>query len=146
MGDQKETAKDMTEEGITGAFIRDLKGNTRTVCFVTGSGEHQIDDTSATAIPASKTCWPGEYQTKSIDLFQKAEVPPTAPRSSSPARRNYEQPEVDAIKNYVEGGGRAFFMLDPPFSSALPPSPRTMRSPLCSQAGASPWTRISSST
>ena len=34
----------MTEEGITGAFIRDLKGNTRTVCFVTGSGEHQIDD------------------------------------------------------------------------------------------------------
>ena len=24
----------MTEEGITGAFIRDLKGGTRTVCFV----------------------------------------------------------------------------------------------------------------
>ena len=35
----------MTEEGVTGAFIRDLKGNTRTVCFVSGSGEHQIDDT-----------------------------------------------------------------------------------------------------
>ena len=45
IGDKKETAKSMTEEGITGAFIRDLKGTTRTVCFVTGSGEHQIDDT-----------------------------------------------------------------------------------------------------
>jgi len=28
--------------------------------------------------------------------------------------RNYEQPAVDAIKKYVENGGRAFFMLDPP--------------------------------
>jgi ABC-type uncharacterized transport system involved in gliding motility auxiliary subunit len=27
---------------------------------------------------------------------------------------DYIQPEVDAIKKYVEGGGRAFFMLDPP--------------------------------
>jgi ABC-type uncharacterized transport system involved in gliding motility auxiliary subunit len=28
--------------------------------------------------------------------------------------RDYQQPEVDAIKKYVEGGGRAFFMLDAP--------------------------------
>jgi ABC-type uncharacterized transport system involved in gliding motility auxiliary subunit len=28
--------------------------------------------------------------------------------------KNYEPPEVDAIKKYVEDGGRAFFMLDPP--------------------------------
>ncbi len=27
---------------------------------------------------------------------------------------DYQQPQVDAIKTYVEGGGRAFFMLDPP--------------------------------
>ena len=33
IGDKKETAKSMTEEGITGAFIRDLKGTTRTVLF-----------------------------------------------------------------------------------------------------------------
>ncbi len=28
--------------------------------------------------------------------------------------RDYQQPEVDAIKKYVEDGGRALFMLDPP--------------------------------
>src|SRR6201986_1653531 len=44
IGAKKDTAKSMTEEGITGAFIRDLKDTTRTICFVTGSGEHQIDD------------------------------------------------------------------------------------------------------
>src|SRR5579875_1120527 len=46
VGSHTDTASDITEEGITGALIRDIKGNTRTVCFVTGSGEHQIDDTS----------------------------------------------------------------------------------------------------
>ena len=46
IGAKKEEAKSITEEDITGAFIRDLKQTTRTVCFVTGSGEHQIDDTT----------------------------------------------------------------------------------------------------
>src|SRR5215469_8528574 len=44
VGTKKEEAKGMTEEGITGAHIRDLKSTTRTVCFTSGSGEHQIDD------------------------------------------------------------------------------------------------------
>src|SRR5579859_2952418 len=44
VGAKKEVAKSMNEEGITGAFIRDLKSNTRTVCFLAGSGEHQLDE------------------------------------------------------------------------------------------------------
>src|SRR6516165_257568 len=43
IGTRKAEAKSMTEEGITGAFIRDLKSTTRTVCFAAGSGEHQLD-------------------------------------------------------------------------------------------------------
>ena len=56
-----------------------------------------------------------DYESKSIDLLQKAEVPAdcTTLVVAGPTR-NYEQPEVDAIKKYVEDGGRAFFMLDPP--------------------------------
>lgn len=46
IGTQRNEAKSTSEEDITGAFIRDLKRTTRTVCFVTGSGEHRIDDTS----------------------------------------------------------------------------------------------------
>ena len=55
------------------------------------------------------------YQTQSIDLLQKAEVPAdcTAIVIAGPTR-DYQQPEVDAIKKYVEDGGRALFMLDPP--------------------------------
>ncbi len=45
-GVKKETAKALTEEELTGAIIRDLKSGARTACFVRGSGEHQLDDTS----------------------------------------------------------------------------------------------------
>ncbi len=44
VGARDEEAKAMTEEGITGALIRDLKNTTRTVCFVAGNGEPQLDD------------------------------------------------------------------------------------------------------
>jgi ABC-type uncharacterized transport system involved in gliding motility auxiliary subunit len=116
VGDHTEIASDMTEEGITGAFIRDIKGNTRTVCFVTGSGEHQIDDTSRDGESKLKDLLARDsYQTQSINLLQNAAVPAdcTAIVIAGPTG-NYEQPEVDAIKNFVENGGRAFFMLDPP--------------------------------
>jgi ABC-type uncharacterized transport system involved in gliding motility auxiliary subunit len=123
IGDKKETAKAITEEGLTGAFIRDLKGTTRSVCFVTGSGEHQIDNSERDGFSQFKDLVArDEYQSKSIDLLQKAEVPAdcTTLVIAGPTH-DYQQPEVDAIKNYVEGGGRAFFMLDPPIQFGASP-------------------------
>lgn len=116
IGDRKEEAKSMTEEGITGAIIRDLKNTTRTVCFVGGSGEHQIDDSDRNGYSRFKDLLGKDnYQAKSIDLLQKAEVPNdcTVLVVGGPTR-DYQQPEVDAIKKYVENGGRALLMLDPP--------------------------------
>jgi len=116
IGVKKEEAKSMTEEGITAAFIRDLKGGTRTVCFVSGSGERQVDSNDREGLSRFKDLLARDnYQSKTIDLLQKAEVSNdcTTLVVAGPTR-NYEQPEVDAIKKYVEDGGRAFFMLDPP--------------------------------
>jgi ABC-type uncharacterized transport system involved in gliding motility auxiliary subunit len=116
VGTKKEEAKSMTEEGITGAFIRDLKSNTRTVCFVSGSGEHQLDNSDREGLSRFKELLTKDnYESKTIDLLQSADVPAdcTTLVVAGPTR-NYEQPEVDAIKKYVESGGRAFFMLDAP--------------------------------
>jgi len=113
---KKDEAKSMTEEGITGSFIRDLKNTTRTVCFVSGSGEHQLDNSSRDGFSNFKDLLvKDDYQSQTIDLLQNAEVPNTCTTLvvGGPTR-NYEQPEVDAIKKYVENGGRALFMLDPP--------------------------------
>lgn len=116
VGAKQEEAKSMTEEGVTGAFIRDLKSGTRTVCFVSGSGERQIDDSNREGFSQFKDLLGKDhYETKTIDLLTKAEVANdcTTLVLAGP-QRNYEQPEVEAIKKYVEDGGRAFFMLDPP--------------------------------
>ncbi len=116
VGTKKEEAKSMTEEGITGAFIRDLKSTTRTVCFVTGSGEHPTDNSDREGLSRFKELLAKDnYENKTIDLLQKAEVPGdcTTLVVAGPTR-TYEQPEVDAIKKYVEEGGRALLMLDPP--------------------------------
>jgi ABC-type uncharacterized transport system involved in gliding motility auxiliary subunit len=116
VGLKKEEAKSMTEEGITGAFIRDLKGTTRTVCFAAGSGEHQVDDRQREGLSQFKDrLAKDDYESKSIDLLQNAEVPGdcTTLVVAGPTK-DYQQPEVEAIKKYVEDGGRALLLLDPP--------------------------------
>jgi ABC-type uncharacterized transport system involved in gliding motility auxiliary subunit len=116
IGDRKEEAKSLTEEVITGAIIRDLKTSVRTICFVQGSGEHQIDDAERDGYSRFKDLLgQDDYQTKSISLLTKAEIPSecTVVVVAGPDA-DYQQPEVDTLKKYVEDGGRALFLLDPP--------------------------------
>ena len=122
IGSRKEEAKGLTEEGITGAFIRDLKSNTRTVCFVTGSGEHQIDESSGEGYSRFKDLLAKDgYESRSVDLLLKAEVSGdcTVIVIAGP-KGDYQQPEVDAIKKYVEDGGRALFLMKPPLKMGRP--------------------------
>lgn len=122
IGAKKEQAKSLTEEEITGAIIRDLKSSARNVCFVTGSGERQIDDADRPGISHLKDLLAkDDYTAKSISLLEKPEVPAdcTVLVIGGP-KNDYPQTEVDAIKKYVEGGGRAMFLLDPPLKIGRP--------------------------
>ena len=116
IGAKHEEAKSMTESDITGAFIRDLKSSTRTVCFVSGSGEHQVEDTDRNGYSRLKDALTkDDYVVKPISLIEKAEVPADCTVAVVGGPKNdYQQPQVDAIKKYVEAGGRAMIMLDPP--------------------------------
>ena len=116
IGAKKEEAKSFTEEGLTGAFIRVLKNTTRTVCFAAGNGEHRIDDSERDGYSRFKDLLAKDnYETKSIDLLQKAEISSdcTVLVIAGP-RNDYAQPQADAVQKYVEDGGRALFLLDPP--------------------------------
>jgi ABC-type uncharacterized transport system involved in gliding motility auxiliary subunit len=117
VGTRREDAKTFDEEGVTGALIRALKGGEREVCVVTGHGEHRLDDSSqGEGFSGFQTVVErNNYKVQPINLLQKAEVPAdcTVLVVAGPAG-DYIQPEVDAIKKYVEVGGRALFMLDPP--------------------------------
>ncbi|MBV9407045.1 MAG: GldG family protein [Acidobacteriaceae bacterium] len=115
IGQRREEAKALTEEGITGAFVKDLKG-VRKVCFINGSGERRLDDTQETGLSAFKTLLQRDnYEADSVTLLDKTAVPSdcTVLVIAGP-QANYTANEVTAIKNYVEGGGRALVLLDPP--------------------------------
>ena len=135
-GTRKESAKGLTEQDVTGALIRSMKTGERTACFITGSGEHSLDDTtSGDGYGAVKSALESNnYKTRTISLL--GANPAAAAGKAAPAaaatpagkpevpsdcsvlvvggpRFAYVQPEVDAIKTYVENGGHALFMLDP---------------------------------
>jgi len=127
IGTKKEEAKSVTESEITGAIIRDLKTTTRTLCFVTGSGEHQIDDTQRNGFSRLKDILAkDQYATKSFSLLEKAEIPAdcTVVVIGGP-QSEYVQPAVDAIKKYVEQGGRAMILLDAPLKFGRPTADNT---------------------
>jgi ABC-type uncharacterized transport system involved in gliding motility auxiliary subunit len=130
---RNEEAKSLTEEEVTGAIIRSQKSGERNVCYVTGAGEHSIDDQAASGFSLQKQLLERDnYKTKTVDLKPAAAAgapkqvaigqAPVAGAVEVPKdclalviggpQVDYPKPVTDAIKNYVEGGGHALFMLD----------------------------------
>lgn len=133
-GAKKEGAKSLTEEEITGAIIRAIKTGERNICFLNAAGEHTIDDTDAGGMSILKQVLERDnYKVREQKLTAGA-APETgksiAVGQAPAAAANVEIPKdctvlviagpqltyppavVNAIKTYVEGGGRALIMLD----------------------------------
>jgi len=134
-GERKEDAKSLDEQDITGALIRAEKGGERNACFLSGSGEHSLDDTAGGGFSTLKESLEhNNYKTRSVNLAQpaaplpagaapvigqaqpaKVEIPKdcTVLVSGGP-KLAYSPAEAAAIKAYVEGGGSALFLMDTP--------------------------------
>jgi ABC-type uncharacterized transport system involved in gliding motility auxiliary subunit len=115
-GAKREEAKSLTEEEVTGALIRALKTGDRNACLVTGSGEHSVEDTGRSGFSQMKDVLEkNNYKTRTVSLIEKATVPSdcTVLIIGGPTKE-YVAPEVAAIRTFVENGGRALLLLDPP--------------------------------
>ena len=115
-GPKREETTSLTEEQVTSALIRALKSGERNVCFVKGSGEHLLDESGQRGYSNAKDLLEkNNYKTREISLLEKPEVAKdcTILAVAGP-RFDYPEPQVKAIKSYVEAGGRAIFLLDPP--------------------------------
>ena len=131
-GTRREGAKSLSEEEITGALIRSLKSGERNVCMLSAAGEHSIDETDASGYSLLKQLLERDnYKVRTESLKPAAPDAgkplaigqvPSAPVVEVPKdctvlvaagpKSDYPAPVVTAIKTYVEGGGRALFMLD----------------------------------
>jgi gliding motility-associatede transport system auxiliary component len=123
-GPRHEEAKSLTEEEVTGAIIRTLKGGERTVCAISGSGEHGLDDSGRDGYGNLKQLIEkNNYKTRTISLLEKAEVPKdcTVTVVGGP-RFDYAAPAITALKTYVDGGGRLLVLLDAPIAMGKEPT------------------------
>jgi len=132
-GPRQEGAKSLTEEEVTDALIRALKSGERNVCFMTGAGEHSIDDQDRDGFSVLKALLERDnYKSREVslkpaaapDAGKKVEIgqaaaaaPVEVPKDctvlvSGGPTADYPAPVVAALKSYVEDGGRAMFMFD----------------------------------
>jgi len=119
-GTKRQEAKGLTEEEVTGAMVRALKSGERLACFTLGSGEHSIDDADRGGLAQVKTLLENNnYKTQTLKMLEKPEVPKDCMVVvvAGPTR-DYLPPQIDALKKFIEGGGRGLFMLDPPLQFA----------------------------
>jgi ABC-type uncharacterized transport system involved in gliding motility auxiliary subunit len=132
IGTKKEGAKSLTEEEITGALVRAEKTGDRNVCFLSAGGEHGIDDSAGSGYSFAKQMVERDnYKTRTITPKGSApEAGKTLNVGQAGAAATFEVPKdcsvvvaagpqtdyppavVNGLKAYVEGGGRALFMLD----------------------------------
>ena len=140
-GPRREGAKSLTEEEVTGALIRSLKSGERNVCFLTGAGEHSIDDQDREGFAILKSLLERDnYKSRAVSLKPAAAAESAKPEDAKDAKKieigqaaaatpvevpkdctvlvsagptaDYPAPVVAALKTYVEDGGRALFMFD----------------------------------
>jgi len=115
LGASEETTT-LTEEAVTNALIRALKGDVRTVCVVSGSGEHELDDAGAQGYSTVKALIDaGNYESRTVNLLENPTVPSdcTVLMVAGP-KIDYLDVEVNAIREFAEAGGSTLFMLRPP--------------------------------
>ncbi|MGA3164659.1 MAG: Gldg family protein [Terriglobia bacterium] len=112
-GDRHMEAQGDTEEGITNALVRVLKGQ-RSICFIQGHGERNLDGSDREGYDHFKKQLGNEnYQTESVLLMQKMAIPADCTLTVIAGPQNdYLAPEVDVLRKYLAGGGRALLMLD----------------------------------
>jgi ABC-type uncharacterized transport system involved in gliding motility auxiliary subunit len=122
-GEKMQEARSLTEEEVTSALIRVLKTEEKTVCFMQGGGEHPLEEATPESYSGAKEQLErNNYKVQAIELPNKAEMPQgCAVVVVGGPRYEYPQAAVDALKGYVENGGRVLVMVDPPLKSRKNP-------------------------
>jgi ABC-type uncharacterized transport system involved in gliding motility auxiliary subunit len=147
-GEQDARAKDVTEEELTNAVIKVAEQTQKTVYFLTSHGELDINDgeNAGGAKLAAEAVRAEGYEVKPLDLTQApavapkpgeelkldlkaAAVPEPGQKLSVPAdaavliiagqRAKLFAPEVVAVEDYLNRGGRVVLMTEPDLDTGL---------------------------
>lgn len=119
IGDSRQEANSTSEQDITNAIITAVKGQEKTACVATGHGESASGDMERDGFSNAKSLIEdANYGYEDVNLGVDG-VPSNCTLLLVPGpSAAYFEPEIEAVRSYVESGGRALFMLRPSFPDA----------------------------
>ncbi len=114
-GKQETRITSATEQELTNALIRVTKDEKKTLYFLTGHGEHLLEDSDKSGYSFLKEALERQgYTTRPLSLYESKTIPPNASVLVLPGPEKPVSPEERAlIAEYVRKGGRLLILLDP---------------------------------
>jgi ABC-type uncharacterized transport system involved in gliding motility auxiliary subunit len=119
---KKERISNDSEQDVTNAIIKVTRDKKKTVCFASGEGEHDPEDSGDKGYSSAKTgLGKSQYEVKKVLLLREKTVPADCTELivAGPAK-DLLPPAIDAIRDYVKGGGKALLMLEPEIQELTP--------------------------
>lgn len=111
------------EQELSNALIKVLTGEERKVYFLSGHGERDTSSTERDGYSTIASSLGSEnYAVESLVLLQQQEVPDDASVVvvAGPDTDLFP-PEIEALRRYLERGGKLLVLLDPPDTAKEPP-------------------------
>lgn len=120
-GAAHEKVSPVDENNLTNAFMKLVKGGSRVVYFTTGHDESSIESQETNGLFAMNQILTEEgYEPKELQLYTMESVPDDAVAVViAGPKKPFFEPEFDALKNYLDQGGKVFVMLDPERETGL---------------------------
>ena len=116
LGATESRFQEPSEEALTNAIVKVTHSATKKVYFTAGHGESDPDDTGETGMSEVKKRMDNEgLKAEKINLASVTEIPADAQALviAGPAKP-FQPGEVDTVRKFLDGGGKAFIMVEPP--------------------------------
>lgn len=118
---RKETITSVSEESVTNALLKLTRSEKKKVYFVTGHGEHSIEDFGKDGYSTVKSSLEKDnYEVDKLVLLEKKEVPQDAAVVViAGPKKNLLPEEIQTLEAYIRKGGHLLVMLDPYYDAGL---------------------------
>ena len=112
----------LDEQTLTNALIKVTRIGKKVIYFMTGHGEHDIEDFANRGSSVLKDRLTElNYEVKSINLAREKSIPEDcASLVVNGPQTVLFSAELDSIDGYINGGGKVFFLLDPDPAPGMP--------------------------
>ncbi len=113
--DKEEKITEVDEEHLTNGLVKLLREGKRTIYFLKGHGESELDDGSRNGYRQAKEALEkANYQVKELLLLREPQVPEDAAALViSGPKRDPAESELKALQAFLERGGKLLLQLDP---------------------------------